>query len=141
MRLSRRVAVPVLIALTSILLGLILIPRSYPVAEWKPLPGSRYLSRPDGSRLCYQELRRDPMRGAYPLIFVQGGPGGCISERTIQMLQPFSVAGFGVYAYDQTGGGSSSRLGSARGYSVARHIDDLDALVAVTGAKRVVLIG
>jgi proline iminopeptidase len=124
-----------------IAIALVIIPRSYNVASWTPLPGSRYLNLPDSSAVAYQLLQPDSLQSPYPLIFLQGGPGGYVSKRTTAVFRPFSEAGFRVCLYDQIGSGSSSRLDDIRSYTVARHVADLDALIRRIGAARVILIG
>ncbi|WP_460494847.1 alpha/beta fold hydrolase [Dactylosporangium cerinum] len=52
-----------------------------------------------------------------------------------------SAAGHPVYAYDQLGAGRSARLADVTGYTVARHVADLEAIRVVLGADRIVLIG
>lgn len=141
MKRWRKIPVLVLSAALAALAALVFVPRRYPVADWKPLAGTRYLELPDGMQLGYQHLVPDSARHTFPIVFLQGGPGGHISARTLEMLEPVIRAGFGVYAYDQCGSGASLRLSSIRGYTVARHIADLDAVIEMTGADRVILMG
>jgi proline iminopeptidase len=50
-------------------------------------------------------------------------------------------AGFDVYDYHQVGAGLSERLADVGEYTVARHVADLEAIRAIIGADRVVLVG
>ncbi|MEV4356383.1 alpha/beta fold hydrolase [Nonomuraea sp. NPDC049625] len=52
-----------------------------------------------------------------------------------------AAAGFDVYAYDQLGAGRSTRLSDVTGYTVARHVADLEAIRRTIGADRIVIVG
>lgn len=103
-------------------------------------PGTRYWDLPTGSRIAYT---RTPARGERrdtPVILLHGGPGA--PDAGPSPLAPALAAeGFDVYAYHQVGAGLSSRLPDVSGYTVARHVADLDAVRAAIGADRVVLAG
>ncbi|RJL35754.1 alpha/beta fold hydrolase [Bailinhaonella thermotolerans] len=103
-------------------------------------PGTRYWDLPTGSRIAYT---RTPARGERrdtPVILVHGGPGAPDTEPS-PLAPALAAAGFDVYAYHQVGAGLSSRLPDVRGYTVARHVADLDAIRAAIGADTVVLAG
>ncbi len=138
--LRHRLQYAILIAITG-LAGFVLVPRRYEVPPWKPISGTRYLRCSDGSRIAFHQLGPESPAGRYPIIFLQGGPGGYISERTLQILRPLGSAGFRVLAYDPIGSGSSSRLASIRGYTVDRHLSDLHTIIESSNAERVILIG
>jgi proline iminopeptidase len=70
----------------------------------------------------------------FPIIFLQGGPGGFISERNIKMLSPLSDDGFDIYLYDQIGSGQSERLSDINEYTADRHKKDLEELVKKIGS-------
>jgi proline iminopeptidase len=80
-------------------------------------------------------------RNPHPIIFLQGGPGGFISERTIKTLSPLSEEGYDIYFYDQIGSGQSDRLEDITEYSADRHKRDLEEIVKRIGAEKVILIG
>ncbi|GFJ96080.1 alpha/beta hydrolase [Phytohabitans rumicis] len=103
-------------------------------------PGTRYWDLPTGSRLAYTKA---PARGTprpTPVIFLHGGPGtpGDGIDATGRAL---AADGFDVYEYDQLGAGRSTRLADVTGYTVARHVADLEAVRQAIGAEQVVLIG
>nr|SBO95916.1 putative hydrolase [Nonomuraea gerenzanensis] len=104
-------------------------------------PDTRYWDLPTGSRLAYTrtpaqgESRRDT-----PVILVHGGPGAPDAEPS-PLAPALAATGFDVYAYHQVGAGLSSRLPDVSGYTVRRHVADLDAVRAAIGAERVVLAG
>ncbi|MGR6920299.1 alpha/beta fold hydrolase [[Actinomadura] parvosata] len=140
-----RGAVPVAVAAVELAVAAVPVggllfggPPSTPMAAG---PGTRYWDLPTGSRIAYT---RTPARGERrrdtPVILVHGGPGAPDTE--LSPLAPALAAeGFDVYAYHQVGAGLSSRLPDVTGYTLARHVADLDAVRAATGAERVVLAG
>ncbi|PZG29080.1 hypothetical protein C1I98_32490 [Spongiactinospora gelatinilytica] len=79
-------------------------------------------------------------RQSTPVILLHGGPGA--PDAKPSPLEPaLTSAGFDVYAHHQVGAGLSNRLPDASGYTVARHVADLDALRVAIRADRVVLVG
>ncbi|MGW4962883.1 alpha/beta fold hydrolase [Nonomuraea sp. NPDC004186] len=63
-------------------------------------------------------------------------PRTCVGPR-----RHLAAAGFDVYAYDQLGAGRSTRLSDVTGYTVARHVADLEAIRRTIGADRIVIVG
>lgn len=114
---------------------------AYPVP-----PNVRYWDLPTGSRIAYTKAEASttteapaPAR-ATPVILVHGGPGA----PDLPIPEPaaaLAAAGFDVYAYHQLGAGLSGRLADASGYTVARHVADLEAIRVALGVERVILIG
>ena len=107
-------------------------------------PSIQYWRLPTGSRLAY--LHRSPSLNAslarpYPVIFLHGGPG--LPELPdADVVAALSEAGFHVYGYHQYGAGLSSRAERPHlEYTVARQVDDLEAIRAQLGAERLILIG
>ncbi|MEO3791013.1 alpha/beta fold hydrolase [Nonomuraea sp. B10E15] len=103
-------------------------------------PGTQYWDLPTGSRIAYT---RTPAHGEHqdtPVILVHGGPGAPDAEPS-PLAPALAAAGYDVYAYHQVGAGLSSRLSDVRGYTIARHVADLDAVRSAIGADRVVLAG
>jgi proline iminopeptidase len=127
-----------LVALAVPLAGLLFGgPASQPVAGGS---GTRYWELPTGSRIAYM---RTPAQGASrdtPVILVHGGPGAPDTQPS-PLAPALAAAGFDVYAYHQVGSGLSSRLPDVRGYTVALHVADLDAVRTAIGADRIVLAG
>ncbi|MFI6236627.1 alpha/beta fold hydrolase [Micromonospora sp. NPDC050784] len=75
-----------------------------------------------------------------PAILVHGGPGAPDGPGP-GPAAPLARADFDVYAYHQLGAGLSGRLADAAGYTVARHVEDLEAIRVTLGVEQVVLIG
>jgi proline iminopeptidase len=103
--------------------------------------GTLYWDLPTGSRIAYIFIPARGIKKPCPIIFLQGGPGGYISNRNIEMLEPLSENGYDIYLYDQIGSGHSERLKNIEEYTALRHKKDMEAIVANTGAKKVILIG
>lgn len=116
--------------------------------EEPPVPeGVDYWTLPDGARLAY--LLRQPSSGASgpPMVFLHGGPGiPALPPQAGGSPWPLDFLleeGHPVYYYDQRGAGLSSRLDLrwARPYTVARHVEDLEAIRRILGVERLVLVG
>ena len=130
----------VLFALAGLLVC-VLIPRRYDVLTLKNRTNIQFWTLSKGSKIAYTLIPAKRIRKPYPVIFLQGGPGGFISESTIASLAPLSEDGFDVYLYDQVGSGHSARLENIKEYTAERHIRDLEEIVKKTGAEKVILIG
>ncbi len=74
------------------------------------------------------------------MIFLHGGPG-TPGEGVPEGGRELAAAGFDVYAYDQVGAGRSTRLADVSGYTVARHVADLEAIRRAIHAEKVILVG
>ncbi|HEX6685162.1 MAG TPA: alpha/beta hydrolase [Candidatus Limnocylindrales bacterium] len=114
-----------------------------------PVPGylpstatadTRYWDLPTGSRIAYVHTPAGGQARPTPVILIHGGPGAPPARRS-PLTPAIAAAGFDVYEYHQAGAGLSSRLPDVADYTVARHITDLDAVLARIGAGKVVLIG
>ncbi|MEZ0339169.1 alpha/beta fold hydrolase [Mycobacterium sp. pV006] len=103
----------------------------------------RFWLLPTGSRLAYRHLPADGPARATPVLVVGGGPGEAVvgDSGKAAPFEPLTRAGFDVYLYDQLGAGLSARLNDAAGYTVARHVADLDATREQIGAEQVILVG
>jgi proline iminopeptidase len=109
-----------------------------------PLPKTKqtgYWDLPTGSKIAYTLVPARGPKKPQPIIFLHGGPGGFISERTIKMLSPLSEEGYDIYFYDQIGSGQSDRLEDITEYSADRHQRDLEEIIRKIGAEKVILIG
>ncbi len=106
-----------------------------------PVTGEfRHWDLPTGSRIAYTVTRAKGKASSTPVILVHGGPGAP-GDGEPGLSAALAEAGFDVYAYHQLGAGLSARLADPSGYTVARHVADLDAVRAAIGAERVVLVG
>lgn len=115
--------------------------RPHPVPPAAAVPaGVRFWDLPTGSRLAYVREAAKGTARPYPVIFLHGGPG-TPGEGVPEGGRELAAAGFDVYAYDQLGAGRSTRLDDVGGYTVARHVADLDAVRTALGAERVILVG
>ncbi len=124
-----------------ILLFLLFFPRSYDVSQPEEMKNLKYWDLSTGSRIAYTYLPAKGIKKPYPLIFLQGGPGGYISNRTIASLSPLTENGYDLYLYDQVGSGHSERLENINEYTADRHKRDLEEIVKSIGASKVILIG
>ncbi len=131
----------IIIVILIILAWLILNPVKYDVPEYQIRKSTRYWTLPTGSKIGYTHIQAIGDKKPYPVIFLQGGPGGPIYERNIELLSPLADSGFDVYLYDQIGCGSSDRLEHIEEYTVERHRRDLEEIVKMIGAEKVILIG
>ncbi len=131
-----------MLALMACLLFLYLfLPRSYDVPQMGKRETTRYWSLVTGSRIGYTYIPAKGERKPFPVIFLQGGPGGAVYDRNIRILAPLTESGFDLYLYDQAGSGYSGRLNNIREYTVTRHRRDLEEIIKKIGAERVILIG
>ena len=124
-----------------VFLFFVFYPRYYCVPQPTERKGMQFWSLSDGSKIAYTLLPAKNEKKAYPVIYLHGGPGGFITDHTIQMLQPLTDSGFNIYLYDQVGGGRSSRLDDIRDYTVQKHITELDEIIQKIGAEKVIMIG
>jgi len=135
-------AIRVLALLGLLALGLaVFLPRSYGTLPMPALANSRSWRLPTGSRIAYTLIPGRGVKKPYPIIYLQGGPGGAMSEGLLNILTPFTADGYDVYVYDQIGSGRSGRLADIREYTTDRHRRDLEAIVRQIGAEKVILIG
>lgn len=123
-----------------LLLFKVFVPRTYNVPQAHSRDSTRYWNLPTGSKIAYTRVSAKGRKQPYPIIFLQGGPGGFITDRNIDMLAPLSADGYDVYLYDQIGSGQSERLANLRDYTPDRHAKDLAEIVQQIGSEKVILI-
>jgi proline iminopeptidase len=116
-------------------------PRSYGSRPMRPREGMRYWDLATGSRIAYMLIPGKGIKKPYPIIYLQGGPGGAVGRGTIQNLAPVADDGYDIYLFDEIGCGRSGRLENIRDYTAHRHKRDLEAIVQLIGAPKVILIG
>ncbi|MFC6022388.1 alpha/beta fold hydrolase [Plantactinospora solaniradicis] len=120
--------------------GTLLYAPAPPYTAYPVPPGVQYWDLPTGSRIAYTKTEAPATARPTPVILVHGGPGAPDAPEP-EPAASLAWAGFDVYAYHQLGAGLSGRLADASGYTVARHVEDLEAIRVTLGAERVVLIG
>lgn len=96
-----------------------------------------------GSRLAYLKIPATGTPALAPIVIVGGGPGEEDVADTAQtrFFGQLASLGYNVYFYDQLGAGLSTRLADPAGYTVARHVADLDAIRRRLGATQMILLG
>ncbi|XVQ13133.1 alpha/beta fold hydrolase [Spirillospora sp. CA-255316] len=114
-------------------------PGPVPVAAARPA-GVRFWDLPTGSRIAYVRAAATGKARPTPVVFLHGGPG-TPGEGIPVAGSVLAAKGFDVYAYDQLGAGRSTRLSDVRGYTVARHVADLEAIRRTIGADKIVIVG
>jgi proline iminopeptidase len=119
----------------------VFIPRSYDVPQRHKPKDTQYWDLPTGSKIAYTLVSAKGLKKPFPIVYLQGGPGGFISERNINMLAPLSEDGFDIFFYDQIGSGQSERLSNISEYTADRHKKDLEEIIKKIGSEKVILIG
>lgn len=119
----------------------VFIPRSYDVPQMHKRKSTQYWYLPTGSKIAYTLISAKGIKKPFPIIYLQGGPGGFISDRSINMLAPLSEDGYDIFLYDQIGSGQSDRLSNISEYTADRHKKDLEELIKKIGSEKVILIG
>lgn len=117
----------------------VLVPGPRPAADPAPYPVT-FWQLPTGSRIAYAHRPATGPAKPYPVVFLHGGPG-TPGEGLPAVAADLAADGFDVYAYDQVGAGRSTRLRDVTGYTVARHVADLEAIRVRLGGDRLVLVG
>lgn len=119
----------------------LLTPDTYDVPKIKERKGTQYWNLETGSKIAYNLVPAKGNKKPYPIIFLQGGPGGFIGDDDIKLLGRLADDGYDVYLYDQIGSGHSARLDSIREYTPIRHKEDLEAIIKQIKADKVILWG
>lgn len=120
---------------------LLFMPRTYEVPQMHQLKDTQYWVLKTGSKIAYTLLKAKGIKKSTPIIFLQGGPGGFISDKNIKTLAPLSEDGYDVYLYDQIGSGHSDRLVNINEYTAIRHKNDLEEIIKRIGTEKVIFIG
>ncbi len=124
-----------------ILLSTLLFPRSYNAAPFIARNSTQYWDLETVSHIGYTKIASAATEKKNPILYLHGGPGGTVSDETIEALRPLSELGHDLFFYDQIGSGHSNRLNDIGEYTVKRHQQDLHEIVLKTGHKKVILIG
>jgi proline iminopeptidase len=130
-----------LLLCVAVYLLVVFIPGTYDVAQLQKRADTQYWDLPTGSKIAYTLVSAKGTKKPHPIIYLQGGPGGFISHRNIEILAPLSEAGYDIYFYDQIGSGQSDRLTNINEYTADRHKKDLEEIIKKIGAEKVILIG
>jgi pimeloyl-ACP methyl ester carboxylesterase len=138
------VSTAVLVALfAAALYFVILRPHPLRLAETLPYNDTKNWQLSTGSRIAYSEF--DPAAGIpvkpEPIVFLHGGPGLRNAPFDREAYGSFAADGFRVILYDQVGSGLSGFLPHIRDYTIARDVEDLEAIRKELGAERMILIG
>jgi len=120
---------------------IVFLPRSYKVPEFRERAGTQFWTLKTGSRIAYINIQAKGEKKHCPVIFLQGGPGGPVYDENIRILSNLADSGYEVYLYDQIGCGYSDRLKNIEEYTVERHKKDLEEIVEVIIADKVILLG
>ncbi|MEV4013269.1 alpha/beta hydrolase [Nonomuraea angiospora] len=139
----RKAAMPAALGATAAMavLASVTVLRPGPIPQTAPAPaGVHYWDLPTGSRIAYVHAPATGTPRPTPVIFLHGGPG-TPGEGIPVGGEALAAAGFDVYSYDQLGAGRSTRLSDVTGYTVARHVADLEAIRRTIGADRLVIVG
>jgi proline iminopeptidase len=131
----------IVVGILGCIILIIFLPRSYEVRELRERDGTQFWTLKTGSRIAYIHIRAKGEKRPYPVIFLQGGPGGPVYEENIRILSNLAESGYDVFLYDQIGCGYSDRLKNIEEYTVERHKKDLEEIVEVIGVGKVILIG
>jgi proline iminopeptidase len=116
-------------------------PRTYNVLPFVERDGVEYWELSTGSTIGFTKIESKSSEKKSPIIYLHGGPGGMIHDEIIVALGPLSKLGHDVYFYDQIGSGHSARLTNIVEYTVQRHKADLEAIIEIIGAEKIILIG
>lgn len=120
---------------------IIFYPKKYDIKASPIRENKHYWTLETGSKIAYDLISAKGIKKPFPIIYLHGGPGGFVSEFTINMLTPLSENGYDIYLYDQIGSGFSDRLINIEDYTAERHKKDLEAIIKTIKADKVVLIG
>lgn len=140
-RIIRKTAACLLLIAAVVFLLLVFFPRTYNVPGFQPRTGTQFWHLSTGSEIGYTYFRGKGERKPYPLIFLNGGPGGAVTDEAIQLRSKLSNDGYDVYLYDQVGSGQSARLKNITEYTPDRHRKDLEEIINKIAAEKVILIG
>ncbi len=120
---------------------LFLIPVNYDVESFNARANTKFWNMTDNSKIGYFKIERSNSSYKSPIIYLHGGPGGIITDKTIEDYKRLSHLGHDIYFYDQIGSGHSDRLNNIEEYTVKRHRKDLEEIIRKIEADKIILIG
>lgn len=101
----------------------------------QPSPQEGFISTPDGVRLFYKIVGS----GTETLVAVHGGPGNSFTS-ILNDLEPLAKNRRVIY-YDQRGNGRSDLITDGEKLSIAKHVQDLEAVRTHFKLDRMTLLG
>src|SRR5258708_6720514 len=75
-------------------------PRSYGTLPMESRVNIRYWDLSTGSHIAYTLIPAKGIKKKVPIIYLQGGPSGSVSEGLIRIMKPFSEEGYDVRSED-----------------------------------------
>lgn len=131
----------ILLLSLTIFLFKVLVPRTYNVRQIQKRENIHYWDLSTGSKIAYSVTSSKTEKKPYPIIYLHGGPSVPVSKRYINLLSQLSEDGYDIYFYDQVGCGESNTLDNIEEYTAERHKKDLEEIVKIIGAEKVIIIG
>lgn len=116
------------------------IPSKQDCAVLQPRKLTQYWNLKTGSKIAYTFIPAKGIKKPSPIIYLHGGPGGYVHTKVIDVLGQLSEDGFDVYLYDQIGSGLSARLEQVNEYTALRQLNDLEAIVEILKAQKIILV-
>ncbi|MBN1248502.1 MAG: alpha/beta fold hydrolase [Anaerolineae bacterium] len=109
-------------------------------AETVTGPHTEFWTLPTGSEIAYTHVpAASSLRVRNPIVVLHG-LGEATLAAEIAFFGQLSESGHDVYLYDMVGSGDSSRLGNIEGYTLDRHVADLEAIREHIDGDRLILI-
>lgn len=139
-RAAAVLAAIVTIAFAGVIAVAAFVPINYNFTPDSAPAGTEYWDLPSGSHIAYLHAPPTGEPRGESVVFLHGGPG-TPGEGFPPGTDLLTAAGYDVYAYDQVGGGRSTRLSDVTQYTVARQVADLEAIRVLIHADRMTLIG
>jgi len=130
-----------LISIISLIFIWILLPINENKIDVNIRDNTKYWNLNTGSEIAYQFIKSKTDTVKSTIIYLHGGPGGYIDNKTVSVYNKISEAGFNVFLYDQIGCGFSERLENPQEYTVQRHINDLNEIIELLNTEKIVLVG